>query len=848
MDAFYASVELRRRPELRGKPVVVCGSGPRAVVTTASYEARKLAGIHSAMPAAVARRRLPDAVYLQPDFTAYREASGEVMAILRRNADTVEVVGLDEAYVDLTGIFSPKATMRRIATEIREETRLTCSIGISENRLLAKITSELGKPAGLVVLSREEALDALRRRPSRPRPRDRAEDRGEAAGDGHSHPRGAARPGPRRDDRGLRPAPRPLADLPRPLRGRHAAHRRPRGEVAIGRDDLRRGRPRSLAPGRLARLADRAALQAAAARELEGRTIGIKVRLDDWTTVTRAHTVEQPTNDPAVVGPIALDLLRAYDPPRPVRLLGVRLAAFEREATAEAERAPEAQLQLGLARLSPARERTHTCKDWAVSEDRLSGLDASFLHMERAGAHMHVASTIVFEGPAPTHEEFRDHIASRLHLVPRFRQKLRFVPFDQGRPVWVDDPHLNLDYHVRQTALPAPGLRGAAAQPRGADLLPAARPQQAALGAVAGRGPRGRPLLGRRQEPPRPGRRRSPASTSPRSSSTSTRSRRRRRPPPPRWQPRPEPTDLKLLGDALRERATSPREIVRGFRAALRGPRQVLAGPRRDRQDGRRRDGGPVDAVQRRDRPAPPPRLRPRRPGRAEAGQGQARRHRQRRHPLGRRRGARQLPAGARPRHRGPGDARHGPGQRPRRRGARRARQPDRGDDGAAPGLVRGPGRAAAAGQRVDGRPEGLRPGGRRRDPHANHRLRAADDRLAGGAAAAGAALLQPRRDQRARGRSSRSTCSGAGWRRSSRWCRWPVARRSASGSCPTTARSTSAWSATTTRWRTSTASASTSRAAIAEISATVAPAAKKRVRRKAQKDVEVVLAPGVEG
>ncbi len=70
---------------------------------------------------------------------------------------------------------------------------------------------------------------------------------------------------------------------------------------------------------------------------------------------------------------------------------------------------------------------------------------------------MHVASTIIFEGPAPTHEEFRDHIASRLHLVPRFRQKLRFVPFGQGRPVWVDDPHLNLDYHVRQTALPAPG-------------------------------------------------------------------------------------------------------------------------------------------------------------------------------------------------------------------------------------------------------------------------------------------------------------------------------------------------------------------------------------------------------
>ena len=158
MDAFYASVELGRRPELKGKPVVVCGSGPRAVVTTASYEARKLAGIHSAMPAAVARRRLPDAVYLRPDFPAYRGASARVMEVLRANVETVEVVGLDEAYLDLSGLFSPKATMRRIATEIREETGLTCSVGISESRLLAKIVSELGKPAGLVVLSREDAL------------------------------------------------------------------------------------------------------------------------------------------------------------------------------------------------------------------------------------------------------------------------------------------------------------------------------------------------------------------------------------------------------------------------------------------------------------------------------------------------------------------------------------------------------------------------------------------------------------------------------------------------------------------------------------------------------------------
>jgi WS/DGAT/MGAT family acyltransferase len=92
-----------------------------------------------------------------------------------------------------------------------------------------------------------------------------------------------------------------------------------------------------------------------------------------------------------------------------------------------------------------------------MSGDRLSGLDASFLHLERDGAHMHVASTLIFEGSKPEYEDFLDHVAARLHLVPRFRQKLRFVPFGLARPVWEDDPHLNLEYHVRQTALPPPG-------------------------------------------------------------------------------------------------------------------------------------------------------------------------------------------------------------------------------------------------------------------------------------------------------------------------------------------------------------------------------------------------------
>ncbi len=195
--------------------------------------------------------------------------------------------------------------------------------------------------------------------------------------------------------------------------------------------------------------------------------------------------------------------------------------------------------------------------------------------MERAGAHMHVASTIVFEGPAPTHEEFRDHIASRLHLVPRFRQKLRFVPFSQGRPVWVDDPHLNLDYHVRQTALPTPGseeqLRNLAARIF-SQQLDRSKPLWE-LWLVEGLDDDRFAVVGKSHHALVDGISGVDITTVlfdvAREPATS---------PAPKWSPRPEPTDLQLLGDALRERATSPQEIVRGCRAALRGPRHVIRG------------------------------------------------------------------------------------------------------------------------------------------------------------------------------------------------------------------------------------------------------------------------------
>src|SRR5438128_4380572 len=156
MDAFYVAVELQRRPELRGLPVVVAGTGPRAVVTTASYEARKF-GVFSATPAERARRLCPDAIFIPPDHAAYKETSLKVMEVLREHIERVEVVGLDEAYLDLTGLERPKAAARRVKSAVQERTGLVCSIGIGPSKLVAKVSSDAEKPNGFVVMSREQA-------------------------------------------------------------------------------------------------------------------------------------------------------------------------------------------------------------------------------------------------------------------------------------------------------------------------------------------------------------------------------------------------------------------------------------------------------------------------------------------------------------------------------------------------------------------------------------------------------------------------------------------------------------------------------------------------------------------
>ncbi|HUA11715.1 MAG TPA: DNA polymerase IV [Solirubrobacteraceae bacterium] len=327
-DAFYVSVELLRRPELRGLPVVVAGTGPRSVVTTASYEARQF-GVGSAIPAARARRLCPQAVFLAPDFKAYRAASAELMGIVRGSVDVVEVVGLDEAYLDLTGLYAPRAAMRRLVREIRGRTGITCSVGIGPNKLVAKVASDAEKPAGFLALTREEACVRF-------------------AG---ASPRLVPGIGPRTAEALASMGITTLAALAAADEGRlverfgvnqgAALARRARfehdGAVSEERKVVSESRERTFDrdisyAGDLQAALERMAVELCESLERHGRsgrTIAIKVRLDDFTTVTRAHTLEQATRAADVVTSEALRLLREYDPPRPVRLLGVRVAGLE---------------------------------------------------------------------------------------------------------------------------------------------------------------------------------------------------------------------------------------------------------------------------------------------------------------------------------------------------------------------------------------------------------------------------------------------------------------------------------------------------------------------------------------
>jgi DNA polymerase-4 len=330
MDAFFVSVELLDRPELRGKPVVVAtGTDPhaRGVVMAASYEARRF-GVHSALPLAVAHRRCPQAVLLPRNFARYQRASKRVMEILRRFSDRVEIAGLDEAYLDLTDCPAPKTRARHLKQQVRAETTLVCSVGVGPNKLLAKIASDLDKPDGFRVLAREEMLGAVGDRPASLLP-----------GVGPKTAERLARLGIRTVAQLAHSERAALEDALGPNLGA-ALRRRANGhdDRAVTTEHARKSESRETTfsenvsdPAALGATVERlgeSVCRGLAEHGYEGRTVTLKIRLAPFRTYTRSRTLDSPTADPAVVRRVALELLEAFDRDAPVRLLGVGVAGL----------------------------------------------------------------------------------------------------------------------------------------------------------------------------------------------------------------------------------------------------------------------------------------------------------------------------------------------------------------------------------------------------------------------------------------------------------------------------------------------------------------------------------------
>lgn len=326
MDAFYVAVELLRRPELRGKPVVVAGSGPRAVVTTASYEARPF-GVGSAIPASTARRRCPDAVFIAPDFPYYRRKSAEVKALVAELEAPSQWVSLDEVYLDLEAEPYPVEAMSRLVRRIRVKTGLDASVGIGPNKLVAKVASDAEKPRGFVVLTREQAAERFAASP----------------------PRLLPGIGPKTAKRLESYGVRTIRTLQRCTVGglcerfgeRHGRHLHElahfRGDSAVAEAAAKSRSVESTFDRDIEDLAEMESIlrrqserlaTALERRGVTGRTVAIKVRHDDFSTITRARTVPEYVGDAEAIGRVATALLRENRPERPVRLLGVRLANF----------------------------------------------------------------------------------------------------------------------------------------------------------------------------------------------------------------------------------------------------------------------------------------------------------------------------------------------------------------------------------------------------------------------------------------------------------------------------------------------------------------------------------------
>ncbi|MCX5180563.1 DNA polymerase IV [Streptomyces virginiae] len=333
MDAFYASVEQASKPSLQGKAVIVGGLGPRGVVATASYEARRF-GVHSAMPMGQARRLCPNGAYLIPRFSLYRQVSDVVMALLRELSPLVEPLSLDEAFVDLEagGVAfdsgSARETGERLRADIRAATGLSGSVGLAGSKMLAKVASEEAKPAGLLLIEPGTERELLAPKSVRTLP-----GVGPATGE-HLRRAGITTVGELAEageDELVRMVGRSAgAGLYRMALGlddRPVVAERDAKSVSVEDTfdvDLH---DRVRIRGEVQRLADRCVRRLRDSGH-SGRTIVLKVRRYDFSTLTRSETLRGPTDDPAVVREAAARLLEGVDTTGGVRLLGVGVSGL----------------------------------------------------------------------------------------------------------------------------------------------------------------------------------------------------------------------------------------------------------------------------------------------------------------------------------------------------------------------------------------------------------------------------------------------------------------------------------------------------------------------------------------
>ncbi|MCB9794537.1 MAG: DNA polymerase IV [Alphaproteobacteria bacterium] len=329
MDAFYASVEQRDDPALRGRPVVVGGDPKgRGVVAAASYEARRF-GVRSAMPAARALRLCPELVFVRPDFERYRAVSAQVFDILREASEHIEPLSIDEAFLDVSHHVSATWVAQGLRRRIREELGLTASAGAAPSKMVAKIASDFRKPDGLTVVAPQQVRAFLSPLPVNklwgvgPVTAARLNKRGfETLGQlaALEDPEALARLGPH----GPSLARLARGEDRRPVQAHR--ERKSRSAERTFEEDLR-----SLE--RLERVledqAERVCRGLVKAGE-QGRTVTLKLRYADFTTLTRSITLAQPTADAVLVARLARSLLLKTDAGlRPVRLLGVGVTGLE---------------------------------------------------------------------------------------------------------------------------------------------------------------------------------------------------------------------------------------------------------------------------------------------------------------------------------------------------------------------------------------------------------------------------------------------------------------------------------------------------------------------------------------